>query len=523
MPGLLWVRSELFDHGVFNTSHRWTVLKVLDFLNPLQWVVASMKISRSQWVEVTTTRCKPALTEPEAVAFWHITSVLQQSMLGRSSDSLDVRIIGLVLMCQVFTPHRVRTDHVAKSAESWPSREIASVSSPRHSPRGSSPRVAVSAQTTIGRGRDASAALLAFVRQHCGYFLQIACFELSGEPSNVKAEEFDLLGLLLGAGSTFSSPYTQISEAVPELSARQCLPFKEVRKWAEKSLVWNDEVYLAMEVPARDSGSKTVNITGLNKTTWFQRPPTAECYFLNITSCNDCVIYVTSTARFCLVAGCHECTIILAAVSELCTLSNCEKISVHVAAHCFKMENSTDSSAYLYCHIPPILTGDTRGIKLAPFNVLHSQMDRVLASANLKLDPEYVDVWSHPVCSTLGSPDETLGGRGSNSDDNSTYHFVHPKGFQPLIVPEAAVHRPKYNTLCLPQVYDDAFKSRVEEMRSFHRMMSEIEDEGKRKRAQQVIQGHFREWLQSTGKSRQLADLAKVAQTGQATSGSAMS
>mmetsp|Transcript_113013 Transcript_113013/g.200298 ORF Transcript_113013/g.200298 Transcript_113013/m.200298 type:complete len:524 (-) Transcript_113013:91-1662(-) len=519
MPGVLWVRSELFDHGVFNTSVRWTVLKVLDFLTPLQWV-GSMNISRTQWVEVTTTRCKPALTEVEALAFWYITSVLQQSMLGKKTEWLDVRIIGLVLMCQVFTPHRVRTDHKAMTAESWPSREITSVSSPRHSPRGSSPRVAVSAQSSAGRGRDASAALLAFVRQHCGYFLQIACFSLASEPSNVKAEEFDMLGLLLGAGSSFSTPFPQISEAVPDLSVKKALPFKDIRKWAEKSLVWNEEVYPAMEVPSRDVESKTVNVSGMHKATWFQRPPNVDSEFLNITSCNDCVIYVTSAARFCFVAGCHECTIIMTAVSDLCTISNCEKITVHVAAHCFKMENCTDSSAYLYCHVPPILTGDTRGIKLAPFNVLYSQMDRVLASANLKLEPEYIDVWARPVCSTLGSPDETLGGRSDKSDDNSTYHFVHPKTFQPVIVPEAGPTRPKFNTLCLPEVYDAAFKKGVEEMRSFHRMLSEIEDESKRKRAQQVIQGHFREWLQSTGKSRQLADLAKMAQTGQSTSGS---
>jgi len=206
-------------------------------------------------------------------------------------------------------------------------------------------------------------------------------------------------------------------------------------------------------------------------------------------------------------------------VSALCTIQHCEKISVHVAAHCFKMENSIDSSAYLYCKIPPILTGDTRGIKLAPYNVLHSQMGALLQGANLKLEPEFVDTWAHPVCCTLGSPDETLGGRNSSFEESSssTYHFVHPKNFQPVVVPEGAAGRVAIcrQALCLPQVYDDELQARIEEMRSFHTQLAGITDETKRKRAQQAIQGHFREWLQSTGKSRQLADLARMAQAGQ--------
>lgn len=64
--------------------------------------------------------------------------------------------------------------------------------------------------------------------------------------------------------------------------------------------------------------------------------------------------------------------------------------------------------------------------------------------------------------------------------------------------------------LCLPQVYDDALRAREEAMKVFHKMLAEITDEGQRKRAQQSIQGHFREWLSNTGKARQLADLAKM-------------
>jgi len=514
MRGYLWIRSEAFDHGVFNTSVRWTASKVLDFLGSLRVVVAKMHITLASWVEVTTSRCKGvALTEAEAVAYWHVFSVLQQSILGKNEDWLDIRIIGIVLMCQVFSPHRVRSDHIAMSTEMWPSNERANVSSPRHSPRGSSPRVAVASQSPVARGRDAAAALLNFVRQHFGHFLQITCFALTAEPDRVSTEEFDVLGLILGSGTP------TLSESVPDLIVRKSLPLKDLRKWVETNLTWNDKLYPAVEhgASSTDVGlARLVNISGLHKTTWFQRPSQPTTDFLNITSCTDCVIYITSHARFCLIAGCHECTVVMCAVSGVCTIQNCEKISVHVAAHCFKMENSIDSSAYLYSHVPPILTGDTRGIKLAPFNVIYSQMASVLQGANMRLEPEFVDVWAHPVCCTLGSPDGTMGGRSGQDDSNtSTYHFVHPKNFQPLVVPEASKHSLSRPTLCLPQVYDDALKARIEEMLSFHRQMADITDEAKRNHAQQAIQGHFRQWLQDTGKSRQLAELARMVQTGE--------
>merc|ERR1719401_1329872 len=320
------------------------------------------------------------------------------------------------------------------------------------------------------------------------------------------------------AGTSTKQPFSRLSEAIPGFS-RGSMQCKDIKEWVDSNLTWNEEVYGSPDIilsRGTDTG-KTVTVAGLSKTTWFQKPGDSECEFLNINSCTDCVIYLNSPVRFCMVAGCHDCTIIIVAVSAACTLQNCEKISVHVAANSFKMVNCIDSSAYLFCHVPPLLTGDTRGIKLAPFNVLYSHISRMLARANMSFDPKYVDTWSHPVCCTLGSPDETLGGRGGNLDDNtSTYHFVHPKTFQPVVFPETNPNAGAKSAtqLCLPEVYAEALKNRTDEMKEFHRQLEEIGDEGKRKRAMQAIQGHFREWLQNTGKSRHLADLAKLVQNG---------
>jgi len=141
-------------------------------------------------------------------------------------------------------------------------------------------------------------------------------------------------------------------------------------------------------------------------------------------------------------------------------------------------------------------------------------MDATLTSAGMKLESNHIDEWARPLCCTLGSPDETLGGRSASHDEStsSSYHFVHPKDFHPVLVPEdGAVGMARLGaTLHLPQVYDDALKTRIEELRKFHKQLAEITNEEKRSNAQHVIQAHFREWLQATGKSRQLADLVRM-------------
>lgn len=521
MSFVLWIRGEVFDHGVFNTSVRWTVPKVFDFLaSLLDATGGATTLSRASWTEVTTSQSRPTLNEAEAAAYWQVITVLQQSIMGDTGDSLDIRIVGIILVCQVFTLNRVgKTDQFARSGEMWPGleRSTGALSSPRHSPRGVAHHyTAASGQGALSRGPDLTAALIAFMRQHVGHFLQVACLTLAHEPQVVRVEEFDLLGMVLQAGTSFQSPLWRVSEAVPELCHALALPLQQLKHIVHQCLDWNSLVYsFEPSSTMKATQSRTVNIASMSKTTWCPRPMGQDIDYLNITGCTDCCIYVMSTIRFCLVTGCHECSIVLGGVSTMCTVHNCEKISVHVAAHCFKMENSIDSAAYLYCHVAPILTGDTRGIKLAPYNVFYSKLVSVLEGAGMKPDPDFSDVWAHPICSTLGAPDETLGGRSSSMEpepSNSTYHFVHPARFMPIIVPELE-RRPGLSCkLILPEVYRDAIQAREQETKAFHEQLVEIKDDIRRAKAHQAIQGHFREWLQTTGKSRQLADLVKLSQ-----------
>eukprot|EP00440_Ansanella_granifera_P000601 gb/GFBE01000651.1/.p1 GENE.gb/GFBE01000651.1/~~gb/GFBE01000651.1/.p1 ORF type:complete len:519 (+),score=99.82 gb/GFBE01000651.1/:1-1557(+) len=509
MSRVLWVRSEVFDHGVFNTSIRWSISKVFSFLGTLKGSTSSTTLSRSAWMDVSTTKCKPALSEAEAAAYWTVFSVLQQSIVGNPGDVLEIRVIGIMLVCQLFSPNRVKAELTNKNEVGtvWNERAVG-VSSPRHSPRGS-PKNSMP-HAALGRGLDFTNTLVAFAKQHLGYLMQIVTLSLLAEPGAVTVEEFDLLGLVLCAGTSKNQPLWRLSEAIPDLVAKKSMPAAEVRKAAQKLITWNEDVYTTDNAqPIQEPAAKTLNITGMSKLTWFHRPHNAEIEYLNIVDCKDCAIYVTARIRFCLISGCEGTTVILGGVSTLCTTHNCEKVSIHVAAHCYKMENCIDTSSYLFTHIPPIITGDTRGVKLAPYNVLHSHMASVLQGSRMTLDPAFVDVWAHPVCCTAGMPDETLRSRVNAAEEqNTTYHFVHPSKFFPVVVPENGP-RGAALQLVLPEVYDKAMKERQEEMQEIQQQLSKIPGDAAKKKVHEAIQSHFRDWLQSTGKVRQLSDLAK--------------
>lgn len=510
MSPILWIRSEIFDHGVFNTSIRWTVNQVFSFVASMRQHVSGDVITRAQWIDVSTTRCKPQLSEAEASAYWQVFSVLYQSIVGDSRDTLDMRSLGVLLLSQIFSrSSRQKNDMNSKSNEVWNER---AVSSPRASPRGTL-KASVS-HVPLERGVDYSSALLSFVKAHISFYLQMVSNTLYSEPPTISLEEFEILGLILCAGTSKTQPVWKISEAVPELTSRSSMSLNDLKKHVQKVAVWNDVVYSHEQAkPVQEPSAKTLNIMALNKSTWFHRPHNAEIEYLNIVDCRECSIYVTARIRFCLISGCEGSTIILGGVSTLCTAHNCEKVSIHVAAHSFKMENCTDTSVFLYCHVPPILTGDSRGIEFGPYNVCHSHMGAVLQGSQMTLDAAFVDVWAHPICCTTGMLlDKSASGLTSaiHEDSKSMYHFVHPSKFSPVVVPENGP-RSGPSQLCLPEVYDEAMKSRQEEMQQIHRQLQSISDDAAKKKAHEAIQNHFRDWLHTTGKNRQLADLARWA------------
>jgi TBCC domain-containing protein 1 len=250
-------------------------------------------------------------------------------------------------------------------------------------------------------------------------------------------------------------------------------------------------------------------VMNANRTTVFRhQADIPNVVNLTVASCSDSVIYIAAHVPYVHVISCSDCKIVVCAVSRVLSMQHCERVSVHVASSALKLDNCVDCRAYVYCRTPPILTGDTRGIALGPFNVVYSELPELLGLAGLALEEEHVNTWAYPVCSTLGMGASMQAPLSDGLTDFSTYQVIDPEVWLPTSIPEA---RKATARLCLPQVYSDAFAAHVEEVGQLLQQMATLDD-ASRHRAQTTTQGYFREWLSHTGKSRQLTDLARMEQ-----------
>eukprot|EP00435_Cladocopium_sp_Y103_P054349 s1338_g17.t1 len=112
--------------------------------------------------------------------------------------------------------------------------------------------------------------------------------------------------------------------------------------------------------------------------------------------------------------------------------------------------------------------------------------------SRMTLDSNFVDVWAYPICCTAGMQNDTLSRDAFQEEQNTTYHFVHPSKFFPVVVPETGP-RGVAPQLVLPE-------ERQEEIRQVMNQLKGISNETAQRKAQERIQSCFKDWLQSTGK-----------------------
>ena len=103
--------------------------------------------------------------------------------------------------------------------------------------------------------------------------------------------------------------------------------------------------------------------------------------------CEESHIYIDSMVSCLLVSSCINCTIFVAAVSKTATIEKCENVTLIVAANQLRIGNCIDSLVHSYTHKhPPIVYGDTRNLRMAPHNVMYSNLPNHLVSANIKYE-----------------------------------------------------------------------------------------------------------------------------------------
>ena len=223
----------------------------------------------------------------------------------------------------------------------------------------------------------------AFIRKHAADLLDVA--SLGSE--NVTAKAFQFLAFVM--------PVNEMS-LPPGMKTNGYIPLVEAIKWVhaqhkELSDPCNSVVEpmpagatvcvsaKAMTVVIRvKSGSAIVSQTDL--------PHDTNNFHLRVESCESSYVFVLAAFKSISVIGCRSSNIFCGACSAAARIEHCESCSIQVAALRLFTSNVVDSDIYVLTPKSPIICGECRSLRFAPFNIFAPNLQSVLISAGLGIN-----------------------------------------------------------------------------------------------------------------------------------------
>ena len=100
-----------------------------------------------------------------------------------------------------------------------------------------------------------------------------------------------------------------------------------------------------------------------------------------VSGCSDSHMYLLQPFEHATISACSGCTIVVGAVAGLLHVVDCERTTITSAARRVLVSNCYDVTHYIFTPSPPLLVGDNRNCKFAPYNTYYDGMrDDLLAT-----------------------------------------------------------------------------------------------------------------------------------------------
>ena len=289
------------------------------------------------------------------------------------------------------------------------------------------------------------------------------------------------------------------------LQSGDSIPSSVATSWLQANAHWNDKLFPAFEITAgpqvnsilaASHNSRTLLISNQSKVTVLRDDHTSPVLTnVYIVNCSETTVYIASPVKNVTIVGCLDTEVVIMAATGSITCSHSDKVLIRAVASNLRLENTMDCSIFAYTMRAIILTGDSRGVTLAPFNVIWSRHELVLNSrTSLHPDSSHATLWSQPICSTL---------------TESPYVLLPPNKFRLSCFPEFDAAAQPELAVCLPQIYSDAFKEKLKGLSELKLELLQIGDEANLNKVNAVLSGHFREWLTTNNKTRTMIDIMK--------------
>ncbi len=213
-----------------------------------------------------------------------------------------------------------------------------------------------------------------------------------------------------------------------------------------------------------------------------------------LVNCSEVTVYLAEAAKNVSIFGCVDSEVVLMAVTGSVVVSFSERVTLRCVSAYARLDNSTDCRAFIYSTKGTVMTGDTRGIELGPFNVYFSRHEGLLGMAGLLTDPSHATLWSQPINSTLA---------------DQPYVLVSPSKFNLVRFPEFTPSPDGHLAVHLPQIYAEALESKKQALMKLRAEIESIPDEGNISKVNSIISGHFREWITTNNKAKSLVEVIR--------------
>jgi len=443
-------------------------------------------MARAQWIEMSA----PLIDHDASRAVWDTFLTLGQALSSQHEESLDIKTLGVLIMLQTYKPRRNRVN-----SELW---QDTMPSSPRESPREEpqTPR-------DCPRGDDWEDRV-AFIKDNMSLFVHL----VADNPNQVGGDEIQHVAFL------FAPRVTSYPPPGDGIRRRSIPEDVDVGKILEKlALAEGDANSVARAIVKRmltpgyvEYGFKIEEL----KSTWIRdtpldrNPPMRQT--ARISRCYRAPIYITEPVKMITISNCTACQIVVTGCIIL-VIRGCSKLRIHAHARCIVLINSIDVEAYVCVQKRPVILGDSRGLKFGPGNIISSKLETSLRETNI--DPESKECmisWSDPIFLSSLKIDPYASGGSLAKGKREIYTLVKPELFSVVRVPEFKQNLP-VNALILPEVYRQAWAEQIRRVNEIQATVSVGPDE---EEICAEVKELFCNWLNTSGKMRQIEDLRKL-------------
>ena len=183
---------------------------------------------------------------------------------------------------------------------------------------------------------------------------------------------------------------------------------------------------------------------------------------VHVANCHGSFLYMLLPVRFAVVQSCEDCTIVVGACQGVLSLERCTRVTIMCCGQQLRVSNCIDCTVHTYTTHPPVLLGDNRGLKFAPYNTFYHDLPTHLQCTGLitKKGTPRNDEWNNVI--NLDDTNNGGGGgsRGVASSSSALFKRMDPEEFVPFEIPslmenvgggEAAREREKSAAAsCLP-------------------------------------------------------------------------